>query len=261
MKTVGVDIGSTSTKYIVLEDRDILYHSVFPTGWSSVDAATRVADDLFSHGTDIWATPCVSTGYGRAAVPFADKSVTEITCHCKGAEFIFGGGQATVIDIGGQDTKVISIEDGVVLDFIMNDKCSAGTGRFLEVMANAMGMNPGSLSALAKEGSGVTISSMCTVFAESEVISLIGQGIPKRDIAYGIVDSIISKVLSQCGKLNRQGTLYLTGGLCECENILDSLSKKLAAPVYSCAQARYAGAVGAAICAQAITEKKVRNDG
>ena len=252
MKTVGVDVGSTSTKFVVLDERDVIYYNVFPTGWSSVEAAGCVAADLLDQGVDVNDTTCFSTGYGRASVPFANKSVTEITCHSKGAEFIFGGGRATVIDIGGQDTKVISIEDGIVQDFIMNDKCSAGTGRFLEVMANAMGMNPASLSELAVEGSGVSISSMCTVFAESEVISLIGQGIPKKDIAYGIIDSIVSKVLSQCGKLSRQGTLYLTGGLCECGNIVDSLAKKLGAPVNTSAMARYAGAIGAALCARSI---------
>ena len=256
MKTVGVDIGSTSTKFVVMDERDILFKNVFPTGWSSVEAAEGVASDLLGQGVDVQDTPCVSTGYGRAAVPFADKAITEITCHSKGTEYIFGGGRATVIDIGGQDTKVISIEDGVVLDFIMNDKCSAGTGRFLEVMANAMGMNPSSLSELAKEGGGVTISSMCTVFAESEVISLIGQGIPKKDIAFGIIDSIISKVLSQCGKLGCQGSLYLTGGLCECENIVASLAKKIGKPVTTKPLARYAGAVGAALCARSVKKGK-----
>ena len=252
MKTVGVDIGSTSTKFVVMDGRDVLYYNVFPTGWSSVDAAGGVADDLLRQGVDVYDTPCVSTGYGRAAVPFADKAITEITCHSKGTKHIFGDGKALVIDIGGQDTKVISIEDGIVLDFIMNDKCSAGTGRFLEVMANAMGMNPDSLSELAKKGSGVTISSMCTVFAESEVISLIGQGVPKKDIAFGIVDSIISKVVSQSGKVKRQGAVYLTGGLCECESIVEALAKKLGTPVTTCAMARYAGAVGAALCARDI---------
>ena len=250
MKSVGVDIGSTSTKYVLLEDAQLLYHNVFPTGWSSVDAASAVAEDLLGRGVDVWDTPCVSTGYGRAAVPYANKTVTEITCHGKGAEFIFGNGRATIIDIGGQDTKVISIENGAVLDFIMNDKCSAGTGRFLEVMANAIGLNPDSLCVLAKEGSGVTISSMCTVFAESEVISLIGQGIPKRDIAYGIVDSIISKVLSQCGRIGCHGSIYLTGGLCDCDYITQSLTERIGAPVLSNEKARWAGAVGAALCAR-----------
>ena len=258
MKTIGLDIGSTSTKYVVLEDNEIFYYNVIPTGWSSTDAAASTACDLTDRGIDVNEYPCVSTGYGRSSVPFANKSVTEITCHGKGADYFFGSERSTVIDIGGQDTKVILIEGGIVLDFIMNDKCSAGTGRFLEVMASALGMNPSSLCTLAEQGSGVTISSMCTVFAESEVISLISQGIPKKDIAYGIVDSITNKVVSQCGKQNNQGKFYLTGGLCECPQVLESISKKLGTTIQTCKLARYAGAVGAALCAQNLDGKKAK---
>jgi len=256
MKTIGVDIGSTCTKYVLMENREIIYRQVIPTGWSSADAAKNAAADLLEQGVDAWETPCVSTGYGRASVPYADKSITEITCHGKGANFIFGGGRAAVIDIGGQDTKVIAVENGLVRDFVMNDKCSAGTGRFLEVMANAMGMDPASLCQLAKEGGGVTISSMCTVFAESEVISLVSQGIPKQDIAYGIVNSITNKVLSQCGKQDDRSSFFLTGGLCDCPYIVESLTQKLGAPVQTCAEARYAGAIGAALCALDIGERR-----
>jgi len=253
MRTIGLDVGSTSTKYVVMDGREVLYHSVIPTGWSSVDAADSVARDLTSKGYSVGESICVSTGYGRGAVSYANKSVTEITCHCKGASFLFGSGRAVVIDIGGQDTKVITIGDDVVLDFIMNDKCSAGTGRFLEVMANALELNPTSLCEFAKQGKGVTISSMCTVFAESEVISLIGQGVPKQDIAFGIVESITNKVISQCGKQDCQGSYYLTGGLCECPYVVQSLSKKLGAQVQTTPMARYAGAIGAAICAQSLS--------
>ena len=260
MKTIGLDVGSTSTKYVVLDDHVLLYYNVIPTGWSSVDAASSAARDLRGRDIDVWEVPCVSTGYGRGAVAYADKTVTEITCHGKGANYLFGNDRAMVIDIGGQDTKVISMEGEIVLDFIMNDKCSAGTGRFLEVMANALGLNPASLCELARRGSGVTISSMCTVFAESEVISLIGQGIPKQDIAYGIVDSITSKVLSQCGKQDLCGGIYLTGGLCECPHVIESLSKKLGVRVRTSALARYAGAAGAALCAQKLGGKRVKKN-
>jgi predicted CoA-substrate-specific enzyme activase len=107
-------------------------------------------------------------------VPYADKCVTEITCHAKGACHIHGLSAMTVIDIGGQDTKLISVEDGSVKDFVMNDKCSAGTGRFLEIMANTLAVDVRELCALASEGGSTSISSLCTVFAESEVTSLIG---------------------------------------------------------------------------------------
>ena len=144
-------------------------------------------------------------------VPYADKTVTEITCHGRGSAYLFGDDPCVVIDIGGQDTKIIAVDGGVVQDFLMNDKCSAGTGRFLEVMANTLAISPGQLCELARTGSGVTISSMCTVFAESEVISLIGNGTAKEDIAFGIVDSICTKVASQFSRLAATPTVcYLS---------------------------------------------------
>lgn len=260
MRTIGIDVGSTSTKYVVMDEPGVTYHNVIPTGWSSAVAADNAAKDLLSHGFNVWEITCVSTGYGRNAVSYADKAVTEITCHGKGANFLFGNNRAMVIDIGGQDTKVISIEGDVVLDFIMNDKCSAGTGRFLEVMANTMGVNPASLCEMAKLGRGITISSMCTVFAESEVISLIGQDVPKQDIAYGIVGSIIDKVLSQSGRQENCESVYLTGGLCECPYIVELLSEKLGVLVRTNPMARYAGAIGAALVARKLDGKKVKKN-
>ena len=123
--------------------------------------------------------------------------MTEITCHAKGAVWLHGPDNMTVIDIGGQDTKLIAVEDGAVKDFVMNDKCSAGTGRFLEIMANTLGLRPGELCELARSGGGTRISSMCTVFAESEIISLVGRGEKKENLAFAVVDSIADKVVSQ----------------------------------------------------------------
>ncbi len=259
MYSIGIDSGSTSTQYVVLDSNgELLYENVLPTGWSSTDVAQKAKEDLKQKGYDVEKSLCVATGYGRTSVPYADKIVTEITCHGKGAAFLFGSEPATIIDIGGQDTKVIAIDGGIVQDFIMNDKCSAGTGRFLEIMANTLDLDPASLCEFAQQGKDVTISSMCTVFAESEVISLIGKGVSKADIAYGIVDSIASKVQSQCGKLERKGSYYLTGGLCECPYMIQCLSAKLSTQVKTCVQGRYAGAIGAALCAQKLkTEKEV----
>lgn len=252
MITIGLDIGSTSTKFVAMENDALLYQNRRPTGWSSAEVASGVREELASHGFDAEKLLCVSTGYGRINVPYANKVITEITCHAKGAAFLFGSQSATVLDIGGQDTKVIAIENGAVRDFMMNDKCSAGTGRFLEVMANALGLDPATLCELARNGSGVAISSMCTVFAESEVIGLIGAGVSRENIAYGIVDSIVGKVVSQCNQLPASAQYYLTGGLCGCPYIVESLSKKLRASVKTSENAIYAGAVGAAICARAL---------
>ena len=158
-----------------------------------------------------------------------------------------------MIDIGGQDTKIIQIEQGFVKDFIMNDKCAAGTGRFLEVMANTLSLRPNEMFDLARLGSDTTISSMCTVFAESEVIGLIGKGDPQENIAYAIVNSTIRKVAAQVSRMNGEmSTFCLTGGLCECEYIREALSKELGKEVISCPDARYAGAIGAALSAMKI---------
>ena len=140
----------------------------------------------------------------------------------------------------------------MLTDFIMNDKCSAGTGRFMEIMSNVLSVDINTLCDLASRGGGVTISSMCTVFAESEVISLIGRGEKKEDIAFAVIDSIVSKVKSLCGRHSVGDIYYLTGGLCECDYVIQSLSEKLGKPIKTSPKARYAGAIGAAILAKNI---------
>ena len=248
MNYIGIDIGSTCTKTVVLDENETLVlQFAVPTGWSSVGTAEAIRQKLLENEIEVAGSPCVATGYGRAAVPYADKAVTEITCHAKGACSIFLRRVMTVIDIGGQDTKIIRIEDGVVKDFIMNDKCSAGTGRFLEVMANTLAVSPKALCALAAQGSNTSISSMCTVFAESEVISLIGRGEMRENIAFAVVDSIVQKVASQAKRLISAGVVCLTGGLCDSTYIIDALSGVLRTQVVSNEQGRYAGAIGAAL--------------
>lgn len=251
MKYIGIDIGSTCAKTVVLDEGgEIILQFVLPTGWSSVDTAEAIRLKLMENGIDVQDMPCVATGYGRAAVPYAKKAVTEITCHAKGACEIFASQDMTVIDIGGQDTKIIHIEGGMVKDFIMNDKCSAGTGRFLEVMANTLAVSPEELCALAAMGGNTSISSMCTVFAESEVISLIGRGEKRENIAFAVVDSIVQKVASQAKRLiSKADAVCLTGGLCDSTYIIGALSGALRTTVISNEQGRYAGAVGAALCA------------
>ena len=246
---IGIDIGSTCAKLAVMDDDHKLLHtSVQPTGWSCVDTAEMIREQLAQMGypvEDAWVT---ATGYGRISVPYANKTVTEITCHAKGAVYLFDCKDMTVIDIGGQDTKVISISGGMVSDFAMNDKCSAGTGRFLEVMGNTMSLRPGELCELARTGGGTKISSMCTVFAESEVISLVGRGEPRENIAYAVVDSIADKVASQYSRFGSSGRkVVLTGGLCECPFLIESLEKKIHASIVTRPESRFAGAIGAAL--------------
>ena len=250
---IGIDIGSTCAKTVVLDqDRNICHRLLQPTGWSSVDTAQSIREKLIELGIPVEESPVVATGYGRISVPYADKCVTEITCHGRGTCHVYGSENLTVIDIGGQDTKLIAVENGMVKDFIMNDKCSAGTGRFLEVMAATLGLRPEELCKLAAEGGGISISSMCTVFAESEVISLIGRGERKENIAYAVVDSIVKKVASQAGRLTLGSTVCLTGGLCEFDYLCESLGKKLGVTVKTDPDGRYAGAIGAALSAMKL---------
>ena len=273
---VGIDIGSTSAKTVVLDEhKNIIERILLPTGWSSKETSEIILKKLNDLNYNVGNSTIVATGYGRVSVSFANKAVTEITCHGKGADYLFGAratrpyeageddfcrgehcepavadsvSELLVIDIGGQDTKIIQIKDGNVVDFLMNDKCSAGTGRFLEVMSNALNLKMDELCDMASKGSDTHISSLCTVFAESEVISLIGRGEKRENIAFAIVDSIIKKVCQQAQKLYRKGMkVCLTGGLSEFKYISDSLGKELKTNVEAKEDGRFAGAIGAAL--------------
>ena len=245
---IGIDIGSTATKAVVANDTgDIAEKVVMPTGFSSVEAADEVAKRLQQAGYDANELPVVATGYGRIAVPYANKVVTEITCHARGAWALFAE-DGTVVDVGGQDTKAIGLTAGKVRKFVMNDKCSAGTGRFLEIMADRLGVSQQELARLAAAGQPTVISNMCTVFAESEVISLVGKGEPRENIARGVIDSVVSRVATLVGQVPAS-RYFLTGGLCENDYVRMRLSEELSAPVDSCENGRFAGALGAALLA------------
>lgn len=252
MLAIGIDIGSTAAKAAVVEDGNLVLTLVEPTGFNSVDAANRLAAQLEQAGYKVEDLPVVATGYGRISVPFADKTVTEITCHGRGAAFLFGS-DGVVIDIGGQDTKVIQLVGGRVKKFLMNDKCAAGTGKFLEVMADRLGLTQDAMGDLARTGAPVAISSMCTVFAESEVISLIGKGEPRENIANGVIESVVSRVGSlaagSLGSLAAEDACFLTGGLCENAYVVERLQANVKHQVVTCPQARFAGAIGAALSA------------
>ncbi|MBS5450251.1 MAG: CoA activase [Coriobacteriia bacterium] len=274
MHYVGVDIGSTATKIAVMglpaeavtafagdeaaaartaaKDGSLALERTLlaPTGYSSVDAAERALGMLEEAGYPKGSFACVATGYGRIAVPYADKAITEITCHGRGAAYLFGP-DGVVVDVGGQDTKVMHLAGGNVKKFVMNDKCAAGTGRFLEIMANRLGVSQEELSRLARAGQPTTISTMCTVFAESEVISLVGKGEPRENIANGIIGSVVKKVAALVGQVSGDaaGSYFLTGGLCDNDYFVAQLGAHLGHEVVTRPQARYAGAIGAAISA------------
>lgn len=245
MYYIGIDIGSTAAKTAVYYENKFIDFFSFPTGWSSLETAELIQKKLIEKGYEKNKSCYTATGYGRVSVPYADKTVTEISCHGKGADY-FLKKDCTVIDIGGQDTKAIKIKNGILENFSMNDKCSAGTGRFLEVMSNTMGISLERMTELAENGGGVKISSMCTVFAESEIISLIGNGIKKEDIAFGIINSVIDKVSQLC--IKQENELYFfTGGLSKNKYILKKLGEALGKKIVTHEQALYAGAIGAAL--------------
>jgi predicted CoA-substrate-specific enzyme activase len=253
MARVGIDIGSTSAKTVVLdEEENVLLKFVLPTGWSAFSALEAIKDELRNNGINTDEAHFVSTGYGRRAVEFADRNVTEITCHAKGAARLFGDGEMNVIDVGGQDTKVISVKDGRVEEFYMNDKCAAGTGKFVEVTAGRLAIPLDGLDSIAaKRSKEIEISSLCTVFAESEVVALVGRGVSKEDIAWGILNSVAKKVGNEYSRLHdRERSVYLTGGLCESELFAQLLGRHIGRDVISSPEARYAGALGAALMAK-----------
>ena len=258
MTYVGIDIGSTASKIAVLsEDGVIINKFVIPTGWSSRETARQIQSRLNELGvfTDQSGRNCrvVSTGYGREAVFFADKQLTEITCHARGSQELYRSEHSvSVIDVGGQDTKIILVENGIVIDFLMNDKCAAGTGKFIEVMANRLNVELGEMFALAQKGEPIPISALCTVFAESEVISYIAEGRSREDIACGVIASVANKVATMCKRQRLAEKIVLTGGLSDSDYFSSLLSERLGRPVHASKDGRYAGAIGAALSAKKL---------
>ena len=192
----------------------------------------------------------VTTGYGRETIGLSDASATEITCHAKGAHFLFPQAR-TVIDIGGQDSKVIRIDErGNVVNFVMNDKCAAGTGRFLDMMAKTLELTLPEMSELGLAWKNeVTISSMCTVFAESEVVSLVADNTAPEDIIHGLNASVAGKTASLVKRLGGEPAYIMTGGVAQNKGVVKELSDKLEAEVHVPQEAQLCGAIGAALLA------------
>ena len=253
MYYVGIDIGSTAAKTIVIKNNEIIKKQLQPTGWNSQATAEEIKAWLIEEDIPENDSIYIATGYGRVSVPYSHKIITEITCHGKGVNYLYDQ-DVTIIDIGGQDTKIIALENGMVTNFIMNDKCSAGTGRFLEIMSQTLNVSMEELFKLAEIGNHVTISSMCTVFAESEVISLMGQGTDRKDISYGIVDSVIQKVTQLSSKIDSH-SFFLTGGLYQFPYLTKALAKALDKKVTTHPNAQFAGAIGAALLAENLDRR------
>lgn len=256
---MGIDSGSTSTNAVLMNgEKKILAETVIRTGAKTSSSAekaleTVLADAGKKRGRTLVREDLsyiVSTGYGRVSIPFADANITEISCHARGAVFL-DPGVRTILDIGGQDSKAIRLDDsGEVADFVMNDKCAAGTGRFLEAMARTLEVpieELGPVSLKAKEK--VEISSMCTVFAESEVISLIAQNKEKADIARGVHEAIAGKAVSLMKRVGLHPDYMMTGGVARNPGVVKAVSERIGAPLKVPENPDLVGAIGAALFA------------
>lgn len=249
---LGIDIGSSSSKVVIVDQRkSILFQGAINIGTGSnvIDRLRGQAlDRIGAQESDVLYT--VVTGYGRTTYQNANTQITEISCHAKGASFLFPKVR-TVIDIGGQDSKVIRVGvDGSAEDFTMNDKCAAGTGRFLEVMARVLGCEIGTLSDVAAQSSsGVSISSTCTVFAESEVISQLSRGSKREDVALGALVSVAKRVSGQAGRVGVVPDVVMTGGVALNHYMVKALSDELGYPLAVPESPQTIGALGAALYA------------
>jgi predicted CoA-substrate-specific enzyme activase len=259
----GIDVGSLFTKAVIIDQNDrVMSSSINPTG---VDCKNAVDQSLahalsLSKGSQDQLAFIVATGYGRAAIHHAHKQITEISCHAQGAHHLFPD-TGIVIDVGGQDSKVIRVDpQGKVTDFSMNDKCAAGTGRFLEVMAATFQVpieDFGKLSLQAKRE--VPISSVCTVFAESEVISLIAQNEHREEIARGIHRSIVNRIWNMVQTVGIHDAVTMTGGVAKNRGIVSLIEEKVGKPVNVHKEPQIIGALGAALLArrQFLKEKSI----
>ena len=249
----GIDSGSTSTDVVIIDrEKNIIAQSILPTGAGAAAGADRALDEALAQAglsrSDINAT--VTTGYGRTAIKLGDQSITEITCHAKGAYFL-DPSVRTIIDIGGQDSKVIRLdENGNVTNFVMNDKCAAGTGRFLELMARTLELSLDDMSRLGLEWKeDVTISSMCTVFAESEVVSLIAENRTPADIIHGLNRSVATKTCALCRRVGGEESYMMTGGVSKNRGVVTEIEKILGVKLHISDKAQLNGALGAALFA------------
>lgn len=266
----GVDIGSATAKAVILRDGRIVGDAIRPVGYDVEEAGRLVLAEALAAAEAFVGTEArapgevrasangpgglrperiVATGYGRHALA-ADASVTEITCHARGAAALLEGA-ATVIDVGGQDSKAISVgPGGRVLDFVMNDKCAAGTGRFLEVMARALEVPLDEFGALSLSASqAAEISNTCTVFAESEVISQRASRRPKEEIIAGIHKAMARRIAGMARRVEPRSPVAMTGGVAKNIGLVRAVEAELGLPITVPPLAQFAGALGAALLA------------
>jgi predicted CoA-substrate-specific enzyme activase len=253
----GIDIGSTMTKAVIFNS-EIIASVIGPTGPEQRPLANKVMEKALekAHLSFDSVTYIVSTGYGRINVPFADKQVTEISCHARGIVSLFPEAR-TIIDIGGQDSKGIKIDPaGRPLDFIMNDKCAAGSGRFLDVIADVLGIRLDEMGDISKESKNpAQISNLCTVWAEQEVASRLVEGVSLADLVAGIHESLANRVARMVKRLRVEEQVILTGGVAKNSGVVQALSAHLGHPIAVPSEPFLTGALGAALLGKDLMEK------
>jgi len=252
----GLDIGSTMTKVAIVGE-SLIASVIGPTGPEHRRLAHKVMEEALTRARLSFSDLgyIVATGYGRINVPFADKQVTEITCHAKGLHSLLPTAQ-TIVDIGGQDSKGIKLKNGKVASFVMNDKCAAGTGRFLEVIADALGVpleKLGELSLSARATA--TISNTCTVFAEQEVVSQLASGEPVENLIAGIHEAIATRIYAMVSKLKIEPDVAITGGGAKNIGLVRALELRFGYPVLVPPEPLLTGAIGAALVGKELAEK------
>lgn len=258
MYFAGVDIGSTMTKVLLTDKSGNLLSTIKgPTGAEHRQLANEVMRQALQEASlqidDI--SYIVATGYGRLNVPFADHQITELSCHARGISSLFPNAR-TVIDIGGQDAKCMKIDDGRLISFVMNDKCAAGTGRFLEVIATALGIKLEDMGEISlKPTKRIQISNLCTIFAQQEVVALLSRGEKLENIVAGLHDALAGRIAALARRLGIEPDLVLTGGVAKNTGVVKAMKESLGCEILVPEEPLITGALGAAILAKEIYMK------
>ena len=246
----GIDIGSTMTKVVIIDrDEEIRSRVIGPTGAEHRRLANKVMEEALEQANLSFSeiSYVIATGYGRLNVPFADQQITELTCHARGVVSLFPTVRIA-IDIGGQDTKGLKISNGKLIDFAMNDKCAAGTGRFLEVIADALGLKLEELGSISSKATNkVKVSNTCTMFAQQEVISHLSEGVPLADIIAGLHDAIASRAVKMVKRLKIEPDVVFTGGVAKNIGVIYAMKENLGCEVLVPEEPLLTGAIGAAL--------------
>ena len=260
MYFVGIDIGSTMTKVVLMDENGNLLSAIKgPTGPEHRQLANEVMQQALEQASlQIDNISCiVATGYGRVNVPFADRQITELSCHARGVSSLFPNVR-TAIDIGGQDAKCMKIDNGRLTNFVMNDKCAAGTGRFLEVTAAALGIKLEDMGDISlKATKKIQISNLCTVFAQQEVIALLSRGEKLENIVAGLHDALASRIATLARRLEIEPDLVLTGGVAKNSGMVRAMKESLDCEIFVPEEPLLTGALGAAILARETYMKAV----